>query len=85
MKTYPPETPQERRRRIGLESAIKRRARNRYAIQVNLHGPHEDGIWPRAWLPFTATTAAELWDYLERVNVFAAFPNARSISVELVR
>jgi hypothetical protein len=81
-----PETPQERRRRIGLEAAIKRRARSRYRIQINLpRRDAGDGIWPAACsLPFLCGTADEAWRYIELTNPFKRFPEARSISVEHV-
>lgn len=62
------ETSRERRRRIGLESAIKRRLRARYRIQINLAGPHDGKIFPACSLPFVCRSAAEAWEYMEKVN-----------------
>jgi hypothetical protein len=77
------ETPKERRRRIGLEGAIKRRFKSSYRIQVNLTGGHvAGGQWAAASLPFQCSTAEEAWGYLAKVDVFKRFPEARSISVE---
>lgn len=78
-----PETPKERRRRIGLENAIKRRNKSRYRIQVNLPGGHvAGGQWAACSLPFQCSTKEEAWAYLEKVDVFKRFPEARSLSVE---
>jgi hypothetical protein len=80
------ETRQERRKRIGLENSIKRRARARYRIQVNLPGGHvANGQWAAASLPFLCSTSQEAWDYIEKVNPFRFFPEARSLSVEYVQ
>lgn len=77
------ETPQERRRRVSLENAIKRRATQRYRIQINLpRRDASDGIWPAFSLPFQCTTPYEAWNYIRRTNPFKRFPEARSISVE---
>jgi hypothetical protein len=77
------ETTQERRRRVGLENAIKRRALARYRIQINLPGGHvAGGQWAACSLPFQCSTAQEAWSYIEKVNPFKRFPEARSISVE---
>jgi len=80
------ETPYERRKRISLENAIKRRARNRYRIQIGLSGPHDGTIFPACSIPFLFSTADEAWDYANEVNPMKCFPmNARSLSVEHVR
>lgn len=78
------ETQQERRRRVGLEGAIKRRARTRYAIQINLKGPNDGKIYPMCWLPFRCATAADAWDYMDKIDPMKFFPNARSASVETI-
>jgi hypothetical protein len=78
------ETVQDRRRRIELESAIKRRYRVRYRIQINLKGPHDGRIFPACSLPFVCSTKNEAWAYMEKVNPMKFFPNARSASVEFV-
>lgn len=79
------ETPQERRRRVGLESAIKRRLRALYRIQINLKGPNDGRIYPACSLPFVCRSKDEAWTYMEKVNPMKFFPNARSASVECIR
>lgn len=81
---YVAETPQERRRRLALERAIKRRARARYAIQINLSGPNDGKIYPMCWLTFVCRSKEDAWDYLNKVNPMKFFPNARSASVEYI-
>jgi len=78
------ETPQARRRRIGLESAIKRRARSRYRIQINLSGAHDGKVFSACSVPFVFTTKGEAWAYMEKINPMKFFRNARSASVEFV-
>lgn len=79
------ETPWERRRRIGLENAIKRRTQARYAIEIHLAGPSDGKIYPKVWLAFQFPTADEAWGYMEKINPMKFFPAARSASVECVR
>lgn len=78
------ETPQERRRRVGMENVIKRRARARYRIQINLKGPNDGRVFPACSLPFLCATSDEAWAYLTKINPMRFFPNARSASVEFV-
>ncbi len=79
------ETDKERRRRQGLERAIKRRMRDRYAIEIQLIGPSDGKIWPKVWLPFLFPTSQEAWDYMKEVKPMKFFENWRSASVEYVR
>lgn len=91
MRRFTPyvETPQEKRRRVGIENAVKRRARSRYRIQINLHGdgvdriePRRPLVYPKCSLPFQFTTKCEAWGYMEKIDPMKFFPDARSASVE---
>lgn len=62
---------------------IKRREKSRYRIQVNLPGGHvADGQWAACSLPFLCSTKEEAQAYIEKVNLWKTFPEARSISIE---